>query len=76
MKPSRPEILLFAAGALLVFGGAVARLGHWISTGLGFVVLLVGIACSIGGRVLTGKRARAPRAQGREVKLPPTGRRR
>ena len=58
MKPSRLETLLYVLGALLVLGGTAARIGHLITTGQGFAVLLGGIALSIGGRVLANKRTR------------------
>jgi len=74
MKPSRLEILLYAVGAILVLGGTAARIGHLITTGQGYAVLLIGIALSIGGRVLVNKRMRQLQRQSRELKVPLSGR--
>ena len=68
MKPTRLETLLYALGALLVLGGTAARIGHIISTGLGYAMLLSGIALSIWGRRLTSKRTRQLQQENRELK--------
>ncbi|WP_125921721.1 hypothetical protein [Hymenobacter lapidarius] len=68
MKPTRLETLLYAWGALLVLGGTAARIGHLITGGQGYAVLLGGIALSIWGRRLTNKRTRQLQQENRELK--------
>ena len=74
MKPSRLETLLYAVGAILVLGGTAARIGHLITTGQGYAVLLIGIALSIGGRVLVNKRMRQLQRQNQQLKAQPVKR--
>ena len=76
MKPNRLETLLYAFGALLVLGGTAARIGHFITTGQGYAVLLVGLALSIGGRVLANKRMRQLQQQNQQLKAQPVKRKR
>ena len=75
MKPSRLETLVYATGAVLVLGGTAARMAHLISTGWGFAVLLTGLALSIWGRMLAGKRARQQQVQQQATAQPLAGRR-
>ena len=76
MKPSRLETLLYALGAVLVLGGTAARMGHLITTGVGFAVLLTGLALSIWGRTLAKKRARQLQMEQQALKAQLDGRRR
>ena len=75
MKPSRLETFLYATGALLVLGGTAARMGHLIPTGVGFTVLLTGLALSIGGRTLAKKRAQQVQLEQQAKKARLDGRR-
>ena len=76
MKPSRLETLLYAAGAVLVLGGTAARMGHLITTGAGFAVLLAGFALSVWGRVLANKRGRQLQREHQAIKAQLEARRR
>ena len=76
MKPSLLETWLYAAGAVLVLGGTAARMGHLITTGVGFAVLVTGLALSIWGRTLARKRARQLQLEEQALKARLDGRRR
>ena len=76
MKPSRFEVWLYSFGVVFVLAGTAARIGHLITTGQGYAVLLVGIALSIGGRVLANKRMRQLQQQNQQLKAQPVKRKR
>ena len=68
MKPSRSEVWLYSFGVVFVLAGAAARIGHFITIGQAYAVLLGGIALSIGGRMLANKRMRQLQQQNQELK--------
>ena len=63
MKPSRPETILYALGALLVLVGAAIQIGHLLPAGQGYAVLLAGIALGSAAGVLANRRMRALQQQ-------------
>ena len=67
MKPSRLETLLYAFGALLVLAGAVARIGHLLPGGQGYVVLLGGVALGAAAGALANRRLRALQQHNQEL---------
>ena len=67
MKPSRPETILYAFGALLVLAGAATQIGHLLPAGQSYAVLLVGIALGSAAGVLANRRMRALQQQNREL---------